>query len=169
MSKKLREYIDLVESEQDHPNGTYAEVVPSNKSLRVIEKIITQLGIKNPTPSNELHCTVTYSRRPCPDLADYEPKLPIGAVIKGFRVFPLQKGGYCLILELTSPQLEELHEYALRIGCSHDYPEYTPHVTLTYDWPDESLPSSNIKDIHLTFDRFNVKPLDPEFIPGDKK
>lgn len=166
MTKNLREYIDLVESEQDHPDGTYAEVAPTPKSLRAIESVITKLGIKEPTPSSEIHCTITYSRKPCPSLADYEPQLPVSARIQGFRVFPMQTGGNCLVLELDSPGIEELHEYARRLGCSHDYPEYTPHVTLTYKWPNKELPDMDVSAIKLAFDRFTVKPLRPNYVPG---
>ena len=166
MTKNLREYIDLVESEQDHPDGTYAEVTPTPKSLRAIESLIAKLSIKEPTPSNEIHCTITYSRKPCPALADYKPQLPVSARVHGFRVFPLRSGGNCLVMELESPGITDLHEYARSLGCSHDYPEYTPHVTLTYNWPDESLPDIDISNIKLAFDRFEVKPLRPDYIPG---
>lgn len=166
MSKNLREYIDLVESEQDHPNGTYAEVTPTPKSLRAIEKLISQLNIKVPTPSNEIHCTVTYSRKPCPGLADYKPQLPVSARVQGFRVFPLRTGGNCLVLELNSPGIVDLHEYARSLGCSHDYPEYTPHVTLTYAWPSDKVPDTDVSGISLAFDRFEVKPLNPDYVPG---
>lgn len=166
MSKNLRDYIDLVESEQDHPNGTYAEVLPSSKSLRTISKIINTLKIDNPTPTGEIHCTVTYSRKPGPTLSDYEPNFPIRASIKGFKVFPLRSEGNCLVLELISPELDELHEYALSLGCTHDYPEYTPHVTLTYSWPNNHVPDMNVAGIKLIFDHWAVKPLDPLYIPG---
>lgn len=166
MTNRLQNYIDLVESEQDHPNGTYAEVLPSSKSLRIIEKIIQKLDIKNPTPSKELHCTVTYSRRPCPGLADYEPDLPVSAKIRGFRIFPIQSGGSCLVLELDSNDIHELHNYAIEMGCTHDYDEYHPHVTLTYDWPNNQTPELDLENVSLIFDRWNVKGLDPEYIPG---
>jgi hypothetical protein len=169
MSKKLQEYIDLVESEQDHPNGTYAEVLPSVKSLRVIEKIINTLKITQPTPSAEIHCTVTYSRKPCPSLADYEPDFPMRATVKGFKIFPLRTGGNCLVLELSSPEIEELHEYARSLGCTHDYPEYTPHVTLTYAWPSDQLPGMDLGNINLIFDHWTVKPLNPDYIPGKEE
>jgi hypothetical protein len=166
MNKRLQDYMILVEEEQDHANGTYAEVTPSVKSLRIIEKIIHDLKLDNPTPSHEIHCTVTYSRRPCPSLADYEPDLPVKAGVKGFRVFPMQSGKNCLVLELESSDIVELHEYALSLGATHDYDEYTPHVTLTYDWPNEELPQFDLQNVSLTFDRWHTKPLDPEYTPG---
>lgn len=169
MNKKLQDYIVLVESEQEHPNGTYAEVLPSSKSLRIVEKIIQKLGIKNPTPSNEIHCTVTYSRRPCPGLTDYEPDLPVSAKIRGFEIFPMQSGGRCLVLELDSDDIRELHEYAIDMGCTHDYDEYHPHVTLTYDWHSDKLPEFEFDNTSLTFDRWSVKGLDPEYVPGKNK
>ena len=168
MSKNLREYIDLFEQKQDHSHGTYAEVIPTSASLNTIEKLIEKLNIKEPTPSNEIHCTVTYSRKPCPDLADYAPKMPVSARVHGFRVFPMRTGGICLVLELDSPGIVDLHKYARSLGCSHDYPEYTPHVTLTYAWPTKELPNLDVSGITLVFDHFNVKPLDPEYIPGQK-
>lgn len=162
MSKNLREYIDLIESEQDHPHGTYAQVSPSNKSQRAIEKIIHTLGLKNPTASHDLHCTVTYSKKPCPELADYEPRMPVTGRVVGFKVFPTDDK-FCLVLELDSPQLTELHEYALQLGCSHDYDEYTPHITLTYDWPDQQVPKLDVAGVSLVFDRFAVEALDPDW------
>jgi len=167
MSKRLQDYMSMVEQDTNHAHGTYAELLPSVKSLRVIEKIIHDLQITNPTPSNEIHCTVTYSRQPCPALAEMQPKMPAGASVSGFDVFPLQKGGYCLVLKLASPQIESLHQQAIELGCSHDYPEYHPHVTLTYNWSSDHLPEMTVKGINLTFDRWNVKPLDPTYIPGE--
>ena len=167
MSKTLRQYLDLFE--QDHPNGTYAEVIPTPASLKTIEKLITTLNINEPTPSNEVHCTVTYSRKPCPDLANYEPKMPVSARVQGFRMFPMRTGGICLVLELDSQDIVELHKYARSLGCSHDYPEYTPHVTLTYAWPTKELPGLDVSGITLMFDQFKVKPLNPDYIPGQKQ
>jgi len=166
MAKNLREYIALVEEEQDHPNGTYAELVPSSKSLRVIGKIINQLSISNPTPTQELHCTLVYSRKPSPGLVDFQPDFPVKAQIVGFKIFPTQAGTNCLVLELDSAEIQELHKYARSLGCTHDYPEYTPHVTLTYSWPSDQLPSMDLNGTSLIFDHWHVKPLDPTYIPG---
>lgn len=165
MSKLAAQYIDLPD-ESEHPHGTYAEVLPSSKSLRIIEKIIQKLGINKPTPSLEIHCTVTYSIKPCPGLVDYEPDLPVSARIRGFKIFPMQSGGNCLVLELDSDDICELHEYAIAMGCTHGYDEYHPHVTLTYEWSDNQLPNLDLDNHTLTFDRWNVKALDPTYIPG---
>lgn len=165
MSKLAAQYIDLP-NEAEHPHGTYAEVLPSSKSLRIIEKIIQKLGIENPTPSSEIHCTVTYSRKPCPGLIDYNPDLPVSAKIRGFRIFPLQAGGFCLVLDLDSDDIHELHNYAIDMGCTYDYDEYYPHVTLTYNWSNNQIPKLDLDNQSLTFDRWNVKGLDPNYIPG---
>jgi len=166
MTRRLQEYIDVVESDAAHVNGTYAELVPSVKSLRVIEKIIRDLKIAKPTPSNLIHTTLVYSRTPCPALADLEFPGPVSATVTGFGVFPLQAGGFALVLHLNSPQMSELHQQAIDLGCTHGYPEYNPHVTLTYEWSDDHLPELSVKGINLTFDHWNVKPLDPTFVPG---
>jgi 2'-5' RNA ligase len=91
------------------------------------------------------------------------------ATVKGFKIFPLRTGGNCLVLELSSPEIEELHEYARSLGCTHDYPEYTPHVTLTYAWPSDQLPDMDLGNINLIFDHWTVKPLNPDYIPGKEE
>lgn len=166
MSKLCSQQIELP-VDQDHLHGTYAELCPSNKSQRILEKIIQQLALDTPTPSAELHCTVTYSRRPCPELGDYRPDIPIGADVLGFRIFSMQNGNRCLVLELHSDDIMDLHKYAMELGCSYDYPDYTPHITLSYNYPYDQVPELDLHDIHLTFDQWNVQPLDPDYVPGE--
>ncbi len=44
-------------------------------------------------------------------------------------------GAACLALLFASSRIQWRHEEAVRKGATHDYPEYVPHVTITYDLP----------------------------------
>ena len=68
---------------------------------------------------------------------------------------------------MDSPELEKAHkEIRDKYGATHDYPDYHPHVTISYDYPDE-LPTE-VPDMELEYDYVDIKPLNPQFVP-DKK
>lgn len=79
----------------------------------------------------DLHVTVLYSRTPvdwfkAPTSWEEEIRLPAG----GPRA--METFGEAKVLLISSNFLHWRHEELLGIGASTDYPEYQPHVTITY-------------------------------------
>ena len=90
-----------------------------------------------PDLADDLHCTIVYSRQPFDWIKagnarewneDGRDKLIIPE--GGPRaVEPL--GGMKAVILFASSQLGWRHEEIVRAGASHDFPDYTPHISLT--------------------------------------
>ncbi len=96
-------------------------------------------GFDTTTPADDLHVTVCFSRTAVDwmkmgsDWGSEDGKLtvpPGGARL----VEPLGDKG-AVVLLFNSSQLSWRHEELERNGASHDFPEYQPHVTITYEKP----------------------------------
>ncbi len=141
--------------------GTYAKVVPDADTKEKIAKIVDLLNLDNPACIHDLHVTVVYSRQPCLAVNELNPSLPIMASGEKFDQFDNPDGSKCLVLRLKGSRLEELHNMCRDLGAEHDYPEYNPHITLSYDYPG-TIPNDSILDYFkdLCFVDFIVEPLD---------
>lgn len=101
-------------------------------------------GFKTTTPADELHVTITYSRTPVDWMkmgenwsSDRNGNLTIepgGARL----VEPLGDKG-AVVLLFNSSHLSWRHQSMIEAGASHDFPEYQPHVTITYAGADIDL------------------------------
>lgn len=142
--------------------GTYAKVVPCNKTKERIAEIVDLLNIQNPVSVRSLHVTVIYSRKECAEIKDINVCLPITAHGVEFGIFPNQDKSQCLVLKLDSADMHALHQTIRdEYGGTHDYPSYSPHITLSYDYTSE-VPNHTLLEYFkdLRFDRYVVEPLD---------
>lgn len=93
--------------------------------------------LKNPTPVDELHTTLIYSKKSFP--YDVVKNINVSNDIVGIRKFNQQNGKIALVLELSGEYVRDEHERLMsEYGLNYDYDEYIPHVTLTYDYTGES-------------------------------
>lgn len=121
-----------------HVQGTYAGVRFCEDTKQAIHDYMAEAGIPNMLDKEKLHTTLLYSRKHCPN---YEPLSEVSYLGEPseFVIWDTQapNGGgtsKCLVLKYDCPELVERHR-ALREehGATHDYPEYTPHITLSYN------------------------------------
>lgn len=90
-------------------------------------------GIKGLEEASELHVTVAFSSTPVDWMKmgtswEGELKLPAG----GPRVVePL--GDASAVLLFSSSELQWRNQFMRDMGASWDYPEYQPHITLSYE------------------------------------
>lgn len=143
-------------------HGTYAKLVPCDKTKQKIAQVVDLINLVNPTSVHDLHVTLVYSRKACPEIEFHEVGLPANAYGAAFDIFPNRDGSSCLVLRLASDQIHALHNTIReQYGATHDYPEFSPHLTLSYDYP-HPIPSEGVldhlKDLH--FDQYVVEPLD---------
>lgn len=97
-------------------------------------------GIETTVPEDELHVTVLYSKRPIDwfltgNSWGPEVKVPPGGprTIEKF-------GEGAIVLRFSSEDLLYRHNSFVEIaGASHDYEDYAPHVTITYQGNDIDL------------------------------
>ena len=121
---------------------TAADAAP--RSLYVSRKVLNAgdiiawakgQGFSTTLPADELHVTVIYSRTPVDWMKagqDYWNEdgtllIPPG----GPRVVSRFDGG-AVVLEFSSASLSWRHQELKRIGAETSYPEYAPHITITY-------------------------------------
>ena len=156
-----------VKKNETHPDGTYISVVLSKKSQDELDNWVSNHNISNPSDPKEYQSTVVYSRGGVPKARTYDLGLPIEASIKEWKLFDTQTGAKCLVGVVDSKELTAHHK-AIRekFGASHDFPEYHPHITVSYDYKGEIL--KELPDFKVTFDKSEFKPLDPKFVPPTK-
>ncbi|GEM_PF-1387813 len=115
--------------------GTYAALLVSPESHAAIMEYIKENNIPHKTNPNEerKHVTLIYSKKYCPDMVA-QPETVHAATIKGLEVFNTQDGKRALVLLLDAPTVVARHEQLMaEHPATYDYPEYKPHITLSYD------------------------------------
>lgn len=137
----FKEY--LVESHA----GTYAAVRPSKEDGDKIKEFMRLHNIPNPEPVDKLHATLLYSRKHLPS---YKPDTSLShdAKVHSLEVWPTKSGKNCLVAKLHSPSLCDRHTHLMdKHNATYDYPEFKPHVSLSYDIGDYDI--SKLKASHL--------------------
>lgn len=84
----------------------------------------------------DMHVTVAFSKEPV-DWSSFEPDdgdliVPATTDAAARSIRALGPNGEAIVLSFASPDLEERWQELCDGGCSWDYPDYKPHVTLTY-------------------------------------
>lgn len=149
-------------SNSDHKSGTYAKFVPDDITKKRISTVINMINVENSISESAMHVTLIYSTRPCPDVKLIELPDTITAHGHSFDLFENPDGTNCLVLKLHSEQLQELHATCRdTYRATHDFPEYNPHVTLSYDYTQPHVPNNSLIEFfkNLTFDQFVIEPL----------
>jgi hypothetical protein len=141
--------LNFLANKADAPGGTYvgANVEDFNAEHCALFKSLSCIAGSR-VASEKLHITVVYSKGTVvePDLlkpAFDSYKLPLKAKIIGAAAFdavPREDGTRAddvstLVLKLECSELMQLHAACKDLGCTHTYPELSPHVSLCYDVP----------------------------------
>jgi len=156
---EFKNFVNEAKSDE-HEHGTYVSVKLDKKSVKELDTWATNTGIKNLIDPTEYHATVIYSRKPVPNAAEYDLKLPLDAKISNWKIFDTQQNTKALVGAIKSPALEKAHKDLKAMGASHGFPDYQPHVTLSYNYGSDEVPEK-LPDIKLVFSEKAVKPLDP--------
>ena len=135
--------------------GTYAGVHFSPSTIANIEQYIKNNKIPNPVRSGKLHTTVLYSRKHLPNYEPYgdydNPLIGTPVELKVWNTQPDNNGNTsrCLVLTYKCDELSKRHDDLMsEHGATWDFPDYTPHITLSYNIGDMELEDfSDISDI----------------------
>jgi hypothetical protein len=161
--KSLKQFINE-NTMNKHKEGTYVSVILDKPSQDILFSWVKENNITNAADPEQYHSTVIHSKTPCPDAIDYDLGLPINASISSFKLFDTQTGGKCLVGIVNSSILENHHNVLVNdFGASHNFLEYHPHITLSYDYTGD-IPKE-IPKFRLTYNKSDAKPLDPTFVP----
>lgn len=147
-----------------HANGTYISLIPDAESCTQLEHLQEMYSVPNRLSKDKFHMTLIYSKVPCPATENLsETFTPITAQIQRLSFLPSQTGNQCLVADIESDDAHLLH-HSIRenFGASHDYPEYLPHITLSYDCP--SSLRILLNPISIRFERMLVKPIEKNWV-----
>ena len=96
-------------------------------------------GIESTLPASDMHVTVLYSRNAVDPMTmgeSWGSEQDGGLVIKAGGPRAVERFGEgALVLQFSSWSLQSRHAEMVQAGASHDYSEYSPHVTIGYDLP----------------------------------
>jgi hypothetical protein len=142
--------IDLHEAIKEKKPGTYVAVKFSDKTVKSFEALIKSYDIPNPTPSDEFHCTVIYSRKHCdgfkPEGELVDPWIGKPTKLEIFKTRQSEKETNCLVIRFDCDKLVKRHEYIMdEYDATYDFPEYKIHTTLSYDCGD--FDPASVKDL----------------------
>lgn len=118
--------------EETQPKGTFAGVRLSPDSVAKLMAFAKEHNIPEPLPEDEYHVTLLYSRKYLPE---YKPlgkfKTPLTALVKDFTLLGEEKDA--LVALIDCPALVKRHQALMKEhDATWDWPEYKPHVTLSY-------------------------------------
>lgn len=141
--------LSTLAAQADTVIGTYvgAGVSPFTAAHRELFQVIKGLsGLK--IGAAKLHSTIIFSRGAVVEAELIQPildtyKLPLKARISGAAAFDALPGTNLerdaevatLVIKLDSPELMQLHAACRDLGCTHTFPELSPHVSLFYGVP----------------------------------
>ena len=129
-------------------------------------------GFKATTPADDLHVTVLYSR----DAVDWmkmgeswnnNEKGEITVQPGGARLVEALGDKGAVVLLFNSSELSWRHRSMIELGASHDYPDYQPHVTITYEGGDVDLSKVEPYRGKLVFGPEIFEELNTDWSPGD--
>jgi hypothetical protein len=126
--------------------GTYVGLKFSNETVDSIIKVAKSLNIPNVVTTNDIHCTLMYSRN---YLEGYEAPREVSyeTLIANFETFGQNKE--ILVIKLISQDLSNRHKFLMKeFNGTYDYDKYIPHVTLSYNIGDFDINSIDINDFN---------------------
>jgi hypothetical protein len=135
---KLRDLVRQLE-EQKQQKGSYSGVRFDTETNKALHEYMKENKIPNAIRPDKLHTTVLYSRKYLPNYKPAGKITPPWTATPGdFTVWetngengPKTK---CLILQYDCPELVSRHKSLMKEHeATFDYPEYKPHITLSYD------------------------------------
>lgn len=120
--------------QENEKRGTYMAAKIDEESCKKIKKFCLQNNIPNRVETTNLHTTIIYSRASAPNLTPSSQMYPLEAKCTSLITFETSLGKNVLVLKLDSPELLEYHNNLMKEhNTTYDYPEYIPHITISYD------------------------------------
>src|SRR5271157_1263714 len=156
------------------PRGTYFGVKPTKETVAAMREFMGDHHIPNPVEDDKLHATVVFSRAFCNarPLGKLDPKWK--GEFSSFDIFPTggpkieesdRPSTNCLVMRFECPELHERHHFLRKHhGATHDFPEYKPHMSMSYNI--EDFDHTNLPDYDgpHEFEEEYSEPLDLNWI-----
>lgn len=118
--------------------GTYAGVHFTKETTDQLNSMIRELGVPDPLKTKDFHTTLLYSRKFLPDYKAAGKLSPIPEADScdyKLEIWPSNSGEKnLLVLTYKCKWLSDRHDYLMeQHGATWDFPDYKPHITLSYD------------------------------------
>ena len=140
----------------DHESGTYAKLVPDLSSIKQLYAFAKSCKFPQLVGQKNYHCTLIYSKNPCPHIAEVKVAMPILA--KPTYLEEVQPG--VVILNLNCPKACELFNlFHKDYNATHDFECYKPHITLSYDSGKIDIRSIDVPNMTIRFVQCHIEPL----------
>jgi len=157
-------------SKVERRQGTYAAAKYDEVSCMILAQLMGIWKIPNPINTKDLHTTIIYSRTPIPEVAQHNMD-STELKSRGWKFSPKSLELFSsssekddkslLVMLLGAPELINLHNELVKTGATHDFPEYIPHVTLSYDVPaNYDWQSIILPPIYFIPNKIYFEPLD---------
>jgi 2'-5' RNA ligase len=145
--------------------GTYVSCDFSLNSAKLLSEWCIENSIPDPLEKRHYHTTILYSRSNVPNAQSIldSVTIPIELSIIGFKLFDSEDNpdANALVLEFSAPYLVKIHQQLIAAGGTHDYDDYTPHVTVSYKAPrDFDLTKLKLPKFQIMVRKFKAEPLD---------
>lgn len=116
--------------------GVYVAVNYTNGTTNKIHELFD--GVPNLVPKDKIHTTVIYSRTGDfnnVDISQYDDISKAYCFCYGLDVWKTQDGKNALVMKIPNAMhLIEAHRQLMKkYDLSYDFPEYQPHITISYD------------------------------------
>lgn len=148
--------------------GSYVNVEYTVLTTRIIEVWSEAQSIPNLLAHDELHTSVLYSKV----ALKKEDQINVSEVQLKVRDWKFKPTGFdifksgdknALVMLIDAPELTKLHQTAIAAGGTHDFDDYRPHVTLSYDVPDNyDVSALTVPPIYLVPKKITTVPLQYE-------
>lgn len=152
---------------EEQAPGTYVGVRFTPETIEGLTAFQKEIGVPNPLNPEKFHATVVYSREP----VEWTPQTDLtkeDVEASGWDVFENRRDGTkCLVLRLSSEFLQERFDTAIEAGATHDFPDYKPHITLSYDIGTFETRKLALPEFPIVLDHEYVEPLRDSWAKGE--
>lgn len=152
MLKTFEEFCN--EAEETTNIGTYVSVKVKNN-----EELYNWFKEQNVdmVPMEELHCTISYSRKEFQHIPNTEEVTITPAQL--IKIEPLGDEG-AVVLKFNSDEMQDRFQKCMSEGAMYDYDTYIPHITITYNGKDLDLSKIKLPNFDIILTGETVEPLD---------
>lgn len=144
--------------DEANDEGLYVAALYDADTCRKLSEYQRKFNIPNPTPESGFHTTIVYSRVPVDFEEMHTVDETVNPAFSQIEVWPNDYGNV-LVLKIFSPYLHLRFQEAMAAGATYDFPEYQPHVTLSYDIGDWDHKQLKLPDFPLVITGEYSEPL----------
>lgn len=114
-------------------NGTYIGIKYNPYSIKKLIDVASAYQVPNILEIDKIHTTLIYSRNSVDEVEVYSD-MNYMAIPNKLEIWKSQSGKNCLVLTLDSIKIvNRHHELMNKYNFTYDYPEFKPHITISYN------------------------------------